>query len=313
MIDTVLEHSLRVQAKDTPSKTSTALLIATDGTPQSDAAIALGRVLPLGDQREIKVLTVVDNAPIPWGSVDRSVITDYKRGLRREARARVMAQVERLGDSDWSVEIRSGNPASTIAALAKESRSRIVVVGLGGHGPVARWFGNETALRLMRISQVPVLAVDSKLAALPHRILVAMDFSEASIAAARLALDIAAPHAIVMLVHVVPWERKEYVPEQWFRDHEAHVGSQLARVTGWLDQRCNYRMHQRILYGNPAPSLLACAEELDADLIVAGTHSRGFIGRVLGGETLSKLVRGTRCSMLVLPAAAAFDGAQPPD
>jgi len=306
MTDTLAAGSLDARAEDSRPETPTALLIATDGTAQSDAAIALARLLPLAGQGEVTVVTVVDNAPIPWGSVDRSVIMDYKRGLREEARSRTQAQLDRLGDKRWTFEMRSGDPAATIAAVAKESRSRIVVVGLGGHGAAARVFGNETALQLMRISQVPVLAVDSKLKALPRRILVAIDFSDASIEAARLALEIAAPHAIVTLVHVVPWERTEYVPEQWFRDHEAHVGMQLTRVTGWLDRGCNYRMHQKILYGKPAPSLLAFAEELDADLIVAGTHSRGFIGRVLGGETLSKLVRGARRSMLVLPAIAAF-------
>jgi nucleotide-binding universal stress UspA family protein len=306
MTDTLAAGSLDARAEDSRPETPTALLIATDGTAQSDAAIALARLLPIADQGEVTVVTVVDNAPIPWGSVDRAVIMDYKRGLRQEARHKTQAQLDRLGDKRWTFEIRSGNPATTIASAAKESRSRIVVVGLGGHGAAARVFGNETALQLMRISQVPVLAVDSKLKALPKRILVAMDFSDASIEAARLALEIAAPHAIVTLVHVVPWERTEYVPEQWFRDHEVHVGTQLTRVTGWLDRGRNYRMHQKVLYGKPAPSLLAFAEELDADLIVAGTHGRGFIGRVLGGETLSKLVRGARRSMLVLPASAAF-------
>lgn len=133
-----------------------------------------------------------------------------------------------------------------------------------------------------------------------------MDFREPSIEAARLALDIAAPGAIITLAHVVPWERKEYIPESWFREHEAQVGAQLTRVTGWLDQSSRFRIHQKILYGRPGPSLLACAEELDADLVVAGTHGRGLLGRVLGGETLSKLVRGARRSLLVLPEAAAY-------
>lgn len=296
-----------------PLQRPTALLIATDGTPQSDAAIAFAQLLPLGDKREVKVLTVVDHAPIPWGTVDRSLVTDYERGLQKEAEAKARAQRDRLGDRQWSVEVRSGDPATTIAALAKESRSRMVVVGLGGHGAAARLFGNETALRLMRISQVAVLAVDSKLKALPKRILVALDFRESSIEAARLALEIAAPGASVTMVHVVPWDRKEYVPEAWFRDHEANVGAQLTRVTGWLNHGTKFRIHQKVLYGKPGPSLLAYAEEFDADLISAGTHGRGILGRILGGETIAKLVRGARCSVLVLPAAAAFQGFDQPE
>jgi nucleotide-binding universal stress UspA family protein len=306
MSNAVAEPTLNAEPERPVHRRPTALLIATDGTPQSDAAIALARLLPPGNQRHVKVLTVVDHAPIPWGAVDRSLVMDYERGLHQEAQSKAKAQLDRLGDKGWPVEVRSGDPATTIAALAKESHTRLVLVGLGGHGPAARFFGNETALRLIRVSQVPVLAVDSKLRDLPRRVMVAMDFSESSIEAARLALEIAAPNATVTLVHVVPWDRKEYIPEHWFREHEAHVGAQLTRVTGWLDQGSKRRIHQKVLYGKPGPSLLACAEELDADLIVAGTHGRGILGRMLGGETVAKLVRGARRSLLVLPAAAAF-------
>lgn len=300
-----VETTMKIEPKHAPLH-PTALLIATDGTPQSDAAIAFAKLLPLGDKREVKVLTVVDHAPIPWGTIDRSLVMAYERCLREEAATKATAQRDRLGDKNWSVEVRSGDPATTIAALAKESRSRIVVVGLGGHSVAARFFGNETALRLMRVSQVPVLAVDSRHSALPKRIMVAMDFRESSIEAARLALEIAAPDAVVTLVHVVPWDRKEYIPAHWFKEHEAYIGSQLTRVTGWLDQSGKFRIHQKILYGRPGPSLLGYAEELNADLIVAGTHGRGFVGRMLAGQTLAKLVRGARRSLLVLPAAAAF-------
>jgi nucleotide-binding universal stress UspA family protein len=282
------------------------LLIATDGTPQSEGAVAFARLLPASDQREVSVLTVVDHTPIPWAPVDRSLAEAHERRLHAEARSKARAQRDRFGEKDWTIEARSGDPATTIAARAKESRARLVLVGLGGHGPAARLFGNETALRLIRVSQVPVLAVDNNLRTLPNRVMVAMDFTESSIEAARLALEIAAPDATITLVHVVPWQRKEYILEDWFREHEAHIGAQLTRVADWLDQSRKFRIHQKVVHGKPGPLLLACARELDADLIVAGTHGHGLFGRILGGETVAKLVRGAGRSMLVLPAAAAF-------
>ena len=291
--------------EETSRRSKTAMLLATDGTAQSDAAVAFAYLLSLKNQSDVIALTVVDRAPIPWGAVDRSVVLEYERGQLEAARRKAIAQVERLGSKEWTVEVRSGEPATTIAALARESGAQIVVVGLGGHGPAARFFGNETALRLMRVSQTPVLAV-SHMRRLPSRIAVAMDFSEATIEAARLAIDIAAPGATLTLVHVVPWERNEYVPEQWFRDHEAYIAGQLKRVAGWLNHQDKVRIHQKILYGKPGASILACAENLEADLIVAGTHGRGFLGRALGGQTVAKLVRGARRSLLVLPHAAAF-------
>lgn len=161
MSDTLIEPTLKPERETAPHVRSTALLVATDGTPQSDAAIALARILPLGANGGVQVLTVVDHAPIPWGPVDRSAVMDYERGLQREAVNKVTAQLARLGVSSWDVEVRSGDPATSIAAAAKESRAGLVVVGLGGHGAAARLFGNETALRLMRVNQVPVLAVDA--------------------------------------------------------------------------------------------------------------------------------------------------------
>jgi nucleotide-binding universal stress UspA family protein len=311
-VTNIAEATPKAEVEHSMLRRPTALLIATDGTPQSDGAVAFARLLPVSDQRQVSVLTVVDHTPIPWAPVDRSLATAHEHRLHQEATGKARAQCDRLGDKDWTIEAVSGDPATTIAARAKESRARMVLVGLGDHGAAARLFGSETALRLIRVSQVPVLAVASNLRGLPRRIMVAMDFTESSIEAARLALEIAAPHATVTLVHVFPWERKEYIPEHWFQEREAQIGAQLTRVAGWLDQASKFQIHQRILYGKPAALLLACAEDLDADLIVAGTHGRGFFRRVLGGETVVKLVRGTRRSVLVLPAAAAFQGFDQP-
>ena len=284
----------------------TALLVATDGTPQSDAAVAFAFLLAVNNHADVKTVTVVEPAPLPWGVIDPSLVMEYERALHEDTLARARAQVDRLGDRNWTVEVQTGDPASKIATLARTSRARLVIVGLGGHGAAARLMGNETALQLMRTSETPVLAVDTRQSSLPKRIMVAMDFSESSIEAAQLALEIASPGATATLVHVVPWERKDYIPEGWFAEHESHIGAQLTRVAGWLDRPAGIRIHQKILYGKPGPALLACAEDLDADLLVAGTHGRGLVGRILGGETVAKLVRGTRRSMLVLPAAAAY-------
>ena len=302
----IAEMTPKARAEHSVFRPPTALLIATDGTPQSEAAVAFAGLLAVSDNREISLLTVVDHTPIPWAPVDRSLATAHEQRLHHEAKGKARAQRDRLGNKAWTIEARSGDPATTIAARAKEAHARMVLVGLGDHGAAARLFGSETALRLIRVSQVPILAVDTNLRALPKRIMVAMDFTESSIEAARLALEIAAPDATVTLVHVVPWERKEYIPEHWFQEYSARIGAQLTRVAGWLGSIRKFQIHQRIVYGRPGPSLLASAEELNADLIVAGTHGRGFLGRVLGGETVAKLVRGARSSVLVFPAAAAF-------
>lgn len=282
------------------------IILATDGTSQSEQAVELARFVSTRTKSDIKVLTVVDQPPIPWGILDSVIAVDYERGLKAEALNTVKQQIASFGDSKWPVEVESGDPAETIAAKAKGCDAMLVIVGLGGHGATSRVFGSETALRLVRLSEIPVLAVEPSLARLPRRILVAMDFSEASIEAARLALELADESSSMVLAHVVPWRRTPYVPDEWVRTQEASVGAQLSRVVGWLNRKSGFRIGQRILYGRPGVTLLKYAEELDVDLIATGTHGRTAVKRLLGGQTVDKLIRGARCSVLVFPAAAAF-------
>lgn len=301
-----LDQKKTKPARRRAAKAKTPIVVATDGTSQSEQAIAIARVLAARDGYEIRVVTVVDHLPMPWGGVDSHVVSEYEKSLQAEAIGKAKRQIGSFGLESWPISVQTGDPATRITALAKDLDARLVLVGLGGHGATARLFGSETALRLVRVSHTPVLAVATQLRDMPKRIVVAMDFSEASIEAARLALELAAKDATVSLVHVVPWERKEYIPEDWFRAHEARVGAELTRVARWLDESKKFHTSTRILYGKPASTLLAYAEESGADLIVAGSHGRGLVGRLLGGQTIAKLIRGARCSVLVLPAAAAF-------
>jgi nucleotide-binding universal stress UspA family protein len=286
------------------------IVVATDGTPQSDPAIAFTRAFADRTHLDVRTVSVVDHLPMPWGVMDRNLVAEYEHALRQEAREKTNRQLSSFGLAQWPVEIQGGDPATRISAFAKGAGAWLVVLGLGEHGAAARLFGSETALRLARVSQTPVLAIAPNYREAPRRILVAMDFSEASIEAARLALELAAKDATIVLAHVVPWERKEYVPEDWFRSHESSVGAELTRVTRWLDASRSFRIVHRILYGKPASTLLSCADELESDLIVAGSHSRSIIGRALAGQTIPKLIRGARCSVLVIPAGVSFRGSE---
>ena len=300
----VLDQAKPKRTRREAVKAKAPIVVATDGTSQSEQAIAIARALAARDGSEIRVLTVVDHFPIPWGGVDRKIVSEYERSLQIEASAKAKRQITSFGVESWPVSVETGDPATIITALAKNVDARLILVGLGGHGATARLFGSETALRLVRVSHTPVLAVAPQFRDLPRRIVVGTDFSEASIEAARLALELAAKGATVSLVHVVPWERKEYIPEDWFRAHEERVGAELTRVTRWLDESKKFHTSPRILYGKPASALLAYAQEFGADLIVAGSHGRGLVGRLLAGQTIAKLIRGARCSVLVVPAAA---------
>ncbi|HET9635221.1 MAG TPA: universal stress protein [Gemmatimonadaceae bacterium] len=297
----------RSEARLTPPAVGAPLItLATDGTSQSDPAIAFALALSKRRSVDVRVVTVVDHLPVPFGDIDLKLMSEIEEEMKRDALTTVTHQVSIGGDQNWRIGLESGNPAERISSVAAKTGSSMIILGLGGHGLTDRLFGSETALRLIRISRTPVLAVAPDAPVEPRRILVAMDFSEASIEAARLALEFADKKATMVLAHCVPWSPSDYVPERWFRSHEVAIAAELTRVTRWLDAHKKFRISHRILYGRVAQTLLSYAEEIGADLIVTGTHGRSVIGRILAGQTVAKLVRGARCSVLVLPAAAAF-------
>lgn len=52
--------------------------------------------------------------------------------------------------------------------------------------------------------------------------------------------------------------------------------------------------------GNPRATIIEEAEEWGADLIVVGSHGRGFWGRMFLGSVSSAVVRHATCSVLVV-------------
>ena len=66
--------------------------------------------------------------------------------------------------------LREGDPATVIARMAHQSAATMIVAGLGRHRVPDRVFGDETALRLIRTSDVPVFAAASGLSHVPGRI-----------------------------------------------------------------------------------------------------------------------------------------------
>lgn len=287
------------------AETAQRIILATDGTSQSEPAIAFVRMLAKSLPLDVKIITVVPGLPVGSESVNPDLLAKVEQAMKADALGKIKNQIGK-DQPGWRLQVDQGDPARRISDFAAEAGARLIAVGLGEHGAAARLFGSETALRLARISRTPVLAVAPDLQTRPRRILVAMDFGEPSIEAARLALDLAARNAKVVLAHCVPWERREYVPEGLFNAHEQVVASELKRVISLLAAEKGLRVSHRILYGRPARALLSYADDLNADLIVAGTHGRSLFGRLVAGETAAKLVRGARCSVLVLPAAAAF-------
>jgi nucleotide-binding universal stress UspA family protein len=282
------------------------VVVASDGRDQSDAALVAGGLLAGSDG--LRVVTVLKPMPIVSPEAQLPMSADVEASRRAEAKRAVREQLGRVWDVplDAAVEVYDGDPATMIANLAHESNASMIVCGLGRHRVMDRMFGDETALRLIRVAAVPVLAVGGQFAAAPARIVVAIDFTETSLRAARLALELAAPSATIYLAHVAPRDATLYDWNGWGSNYKQDAGEALQRMREQLRVPDDMIMQRVLLQGDPATEILAFAASVNADLIATGSHGHGFVARMLIGSVTTRILRCSTCSVLTVPHAAAM-------
>jgi nucleotide-binding universal stress UspA family protein len=286
------------------------VIVATDGREQSDAALIAGRLLA-ADTDALRVASVLQPMPIMTPEAALPISPDVEASRRADLKRGVQIQMARAWSGDLAdVELYEGDPATTIARLAHESNASMIVAGLGRHRVIDRLFGNETALRLVRVSAVPVLAVTNGLTHAPRRIVVAIDYSETSLRAARLALDVAASSATVYLAHVAPRDSTLYDWNGWGSSYKQDAGEALQKIRDQLRLPPGMILQRVVLQGDPATELLAFATSVNADLIATGSHGHGFVTRMLIGSVTTRILRCATCSVLTVPHAAAMTQAR---
>ena len=162
--------------------------------------------------------------------------------------------------------------------------------------------GSETALHVLRHSDVPLFAVMRTATKVPRRALIAMDFSVPSIRAARVAIDLLGDLAAIDIVHVLPsGEPKAQVWNAWEETWDGGERGAFERLLEELRIPEGTPVDTMMRRGDPAYQILRLARQRGSDVIVSGSRGHGFMERLLVGSVAEGLIRGTNCSVLVVP------------
>ena len=280
------------------------IIVATDGSATSNAA--LGAAFVLAEQLGAEVEVVAAREPLPqYGPL--AAVPDLEDALDDRLRAAVRRQLSRslARDAGWSVQVLHGSPADVIAHHAEAQDARIILVGRGPRDIRHSVFGGKLAMRLAQSTDVPILSVASPFHSLPRRALVALDFSPRSIQAAREGLALTSDIASIWLTHVVP-RIDTTIPagEAWQASYGAGLEEAFAGARLELEIPPAATVETLTLHGDAGRELITAATQIDADLIICGTHGRGFVQRMLLGDVATKLLRAATCSVLLVPNAA---------
>ena len=306
----MIVHSAERLAATTPTAlTARTVLVATDDTAASAPALRFARTLAeRGDS--VHALQVVDtrSAPIPPPLDIAIAMTDAAFGdsFREQREREVRSMIETtLGTSvDWPASVALGTPSRSIVAEAGTLHADMIVLGLRRHNAVERAVGDETTLHVMRAAPCPVIAVNESLGRFPRRVLVAVDFSRASLEAARAANRLVGRDATLVLGYVAPAELD--IPDDGERViHELGVEAafgwfrhELARADDAPVEQVKLRRWTGARVGEV---LLSYADSASIDMLALGSMRHGRIERWIVGSVTTDVARDGRLSMLVVP------------
>ena len=148
-----------------------------------------------------------------------------------------------------------------------------------------------------------------------YRIIVGYDFSLLASRAAREAFELATQHKYGE-VHVVSVEPQMVdfigaqattgmsVPVMVENNHHAKLSHKVQEMMDeWCEETSKsfslLKVHSRT--NQPAEGILELAEEINANLIVMGTHGRKGLKRFLYGSVAEDVVRNAPCPVMVIP------------
>ena len=206
--------------------------------------------------------------------------------------------------------------SGALALLDESARASLVVVGARGHGGFDGLELGSVATQVGKYARCPVIVVRSDPGRRDDRrdrtVLVGVDGSAPSTAALSFAFDQAAARGLQLVaVHVwsVPDMSTRSIGTVWSRNLTlAKIQLRTAAeqvladaLAGWPQKHPGVTVDRRSLHGDePARTLLAVADEVDAELVVVGSRTGVGAEGMVFGSVSQAIMAHARVSVAVV-------------
>ena len=272
------------------------VVVGVDGSRESVAALNTAAAIARIKRCALHAVSVLQ----------RAVSQDESEALRVSLRSSELSELLTALEpgANWSSEVAVGRPARALAEIAERRGAELILLGQRRHGTMDRILGSETTLQVMRMTSVPVLAVEAEIDK-PRTIVAAVDFSPSSVRAAKVALELLRMNGSGSL-YLVFVEPPADFNANLFRSAEetrfpGDVVVWFRRFVDSLGPHPGILVEPVVLSGRAVTAVAEFAERVGADLIAAGSHNHGRFERLLLGSVSTGLVRDAGCPVLVVP------------
>lgn len=269
------------------------IMLATDGSEYSAGAEQVAIAMCAIGNARLSIVTAVIGSP-DIGHLGPDAIS--------EAETRATAILERVAEEatrrriDCNKVIRFGDdPYREIVAEAADSNADVIVLGRRGRRGLARLMLGDATGKVIGNAPCSVLVVPKAAEMWKQRLLIAIDGSRSSdaaaISAARIAKCCGAP--ITVLSVMVPSHPSE---------RQAEAQKIVDRVVTFYREE-GLEADGIVRQGETHEAIAAAAGEIGADLIVMGSHGRTGLGRLLLGSNSERVIGQATCPVLVVKGA----------
>jgi nucleotide-binding universal stress UspA family protein len=275
------------------------ILLATDGSPESEAALLSTIAIAHTSSAKVRVAHV-------WNLELRHRHDSSDVEVRNDATRLVDTAVGRLEAAGVLADreiVRADvdHVAAAIAATAKSFDADLVVVGSRGLSDWQSMFKHSVSHRLLTAVDCPVLIVRNQLAATAHqsqRVILAIAGGDDIAPAARAAIAAAAaPGSAVLIVHVAQTivEPQGFVFVETDEETEATMSAAIRMFTD-----AGIAVEGVVAHGRPVAEIVAeTAETWNADIIVIGSSRMSEIGSLVFGSVSHRLLSTTGRPVLI--------------
>lgn len=251
------------------------------------------------------ILPAMDLPPLVLEDSDRERLLVAMRKMVDRVPTRVMPEY-RVQEADYIHD--------EIVAQASAIPADLLVIGTHGRSGFQRLFLGSVTEKVIRKAGCPTLVVPPRAPGIAanapvqfRRILCPVDFSESSLDAVALAINMAEEaDARLTLLHVVEFPRG-------LSEESMAFEIDVARITEKAVEDARRRLHELIpqqattyctvetcvAEGRAHREIVRHAADRACDFIVMGVHGRGALDRLLFGSTTHQVIRAAACPVLI--------------
>ncbi len=276
------------------------ILVAFDGSPSGENALIQAFRLANDEKCWITVATVV---PEYGGEMDLTAVGDIHAVLRRpgeELLRKAEAIAKREGALIKTV-LEEGETHERLVDLSEAENCGVIVMGRSGVSAVERAMVGSVTARVIGHSRRDVLVVPPDAVIGWKRILLASDGSRHCRPAIEKAVDFARSYGgRLHALSVVD------VPDELYAEAPSLVDKLVKKAKEYVEKAktdaglSGVETETHVREGESYEVILKLAGEVNAELIIMGSHGRTGISRLLMGSVTEGVIGHSRCPVLIV-------------